>query len=196
MAFENATSLSSSEVFLSLAGWLLIAKNSSPQVMIFIGGVFASMGSALGASLLYWGVRLGGRPLVDWAVRLLRVDPRYILWIEHQFRRRGPGLVFFGRVVPVMRILVTVPAALVGMSYPKFLLYSFSGAYIWNTLFLAFGYGFGKEWPLIVEIMQQFTPWFLAGAAGLIGFILLGRRMIQQRLHDQLVMVETDQDNQ
>ena len=65
LTFENATGITPSEIILGLAGWMLIAEHQLPVSMIFVGGLYAALGSTLGASITYWAARLGGRPLVD-----------------------------------------------------------------------------------------------------------------------------------
>jgi membrane protein DedA with SNARE-associated domain len=65
LIFENATGITPSEIILGLAGWMLISEHQLPVSMIFIGGLYAAIGSTLGASIAYWAARLGGRPLVD-----------------------------------------------------------------------------------------------------------------------------------
>ena len=65
MGFENATGITPSEIILGLAGWLLLAAKDSPFVMVFVGALYAALGSTAGASVTYWLARLGGRPVVD-----------------------------------------------------------------------------------------------------------------------------------
>lgn len=64
LAFENATGIMPSEIILGLAGWMLISEHQLPVSMIFVGGLYAAIGSTFGASITYWATRLGGRPLV------------------------------------------------------------------------------------------------------------------------------------
>lgn len=100
MAFENATSITPSEIILGLAGWLLLAAKDAGVTMVFVGALYAALGSTAGASVTYWLARLGGRPVADRAARWFRVDPCHITRAEAQVRRWGPGVVLFGRLVP------------------------------------------------------------------------------------------------
>ena len=92
LIFENATGITPSEIILGLAGWMLISEHQLPVSMIFIGGLYAAIGSTLGASIAYWVTRLGGRPLVDKLVRWIRIDPSHIAPAENQFHRWSAGL--------------------------------------------------------------------------------------------------------
>ena len=149
MAFENATSITPSEIILGLAGWMLIAAPGAPPALILVGGLCASLGSAAGSSFAYWLVRLGGRPVVDRVARWFRLDPRHLARADAQFHRGGPALVLFGRMLPIVRVVVTIPAGLARMPFRQFFTYTFIGAYVWCTLLIGLGYAVGHEWPLI-----------------------------------------------
>jgi membrane protein DedA with SNARE-associated domain len=178
MAFENATGITPSEVILGFAGWMLLAAHRAPLAMIFLGGLYATLGSVLGASLTYWVARLGGRPVVYRVARWVRIDAKHIENVEEKFRRWGTGFVLFGRVVPGARTLVSIPAGLAKMSYPVFLLATTAGAYVWCTLLIALGFWLGSEWTVISQYVKQFAPWIvtLAAVAGLAFWYIQARR--------------------
>ncbi len=88
LAFENATSITPSEVILGLAGWTLIAEHQLPPSVIFVGGFYSAVGSTFGASITYWIARLGGRPLIDRFAALGAHCPRQ----HHPPRKPVPAL--------------------------------------------------------------------------------------------------------
>jgi membrane protein DedA with SNARE-associated domain len=177
MAFENFTGITPSEVILALAGWMLISEHQLHVSMIFLGGLYAALGSLLGASAAYWTARLGGRPLVDRMARWVRIQPAQIGRAEQQFQRWGAGLVLAGRVIPGIRTLVSIPAGLARMDFLKFLAATFTGAYIWCTLLISAGYLLGQEWPMISNYVKQGFPFFVAaGMLGMAIVLLLTRR--------------------
>lgn len=196
MAFENATSITPSEVILGLAGWMLLAANNAPPAMIFVGGLYAALGSTAGAAFTYWMARLGGRPVVDRVARWFRLDPNYITRAEAQFHRGGLGLVLvlFGRVLPGVRTLITIPAGLARMPFLRFSTYTFIGTYVWCTLLIGFGYAVGHEWPLISGWVKQFAPWLFAGVVALGGLWLMARRLLRRHIRPALVPVEADEE--
>lgn len=177
MAFENATGLTPSEVTLGLAGWMLLAAHDAPIFTIFVGALYAALGSTAGASATYWLARLGGRPAIDRAARWFRIHPRHITRAEEQFRRWGPGLVLFGRVLPGVRTAVTIPAGLAHMPFLQFAAFTFTGAYVWCALLIGAGYALGHEWLLIKDLVEQFAPWLFAVAVLLSGLGLIVRRL-------------------
>ena len=154
--------------------------------------IIAALGSAVGSSVTYWLVRLGGRPAVDRVAHWFRLDPRHLVRAEAQFHRWGPALVLFGRVRPIVRVVVTLPAGLARMPFRRFFTYTFIGAYVWCTLLIGLGYTVGDKWPLISDLVKQFAPWFLAALVALGGLGWLGRRLIQQRLRPALAPVRAD----
>ncbi len=180
LVFENATGITPSEVILGLAGWMLIEEHGLSPSMIFIGGLYAAFGSVLGSSVAYWAARLGGRPLVDRLARWVRIEPHQITRVERQFHRWGTWLVLFGRVIPGLRTLVSIPAGLARMPFGLFGVLTFAGAYVWCTLLIGAGYLLGHEWPLISHYVKQAFPYLLvSGGLALILYFWLSRRFAQ-----------------
>ncbi len=168
LTFENATSITPSEIILGLAGWMLISEQQLPSSMIFLGGLFAAIGSVLGASITYWIARLGGRPLVDKFARWVRIDSAHIAYAEKQFHRWGTGLVLVGRVIPGIRTLINIPAGLARMPFTTFFVVTFIGSYVWCTLLIGVGFVLGNKWTLISSYLKLSLPYLLIG-----GFLAL-----------------------
>lgn len=186
---ESATGLSPGEVILSLAGWMLLQSHGAPPSMIFLAGLYAALGSVAGTSLTYWLARLGGRPLVERAARWLRVDLAYIRYAEAQFKKWGPGLVLFGRIVPGIRILIAIPAGLARMPYLQYLVFSFIGAYLWCTALIGIGYTIGHELPLFARLFKPYLPILIAAFAILALLGLAAHRYLRRRILAQAVVM-------
>ena len=165
MVFENATGITPSEVILAFAGWMLIERHSIAPSFILLGGFYAGLGSAIGASITYWVARSGGRPVIDKFVKFFRLDPSLIARSEEQMHKWGTGLVLIGRVIPGIRTLVSIPAGLAKIPFVKFFFATFIGAYIWCTLLIGAGYILGHEWMLVSGYIKQHLP--LVAALGL-----------------------------
>lgn len=179
LVFENATGITPSEIILGLAGWMLIAEHQLPVSMIFLGGLYAAIGSVLGASIPYWIARLGGRPVVDKFARWVRIDPVHITRAENQFQRWGTALVLVGRVIPGIRTLISIPAGLARMSFVTFFTATFIGAYAWCTLLIGTGYVLGHEWALVSVYLKHYLPYLLVGGMAVLAFyIFLTRRLM------------------
>ncbi|HMB25153.1 MAG: DedA family protein [Chloroflexota bacterium] len=164
MIFENATGITPSEIILAFAGWMLIERHAISPAFIPLGGLYAGLGSAVGASIPYWVARVGGRPLVDRFARLFHIQLGYIEKIEDQCRKWGAGIVLVGRLIPGVRTLVSIPAGLVRIPFPKFFVATFAGAYVWCTILIGAGYALGHEWQLISDYIKTHLPLvFIAG---------------------------------
>ena len=179
MAFENYTGITPSEIVLALAGWMLISENQLPFSAVFVGGLYAAIGSVLGASGAYWTARIGGRPLVDRLASWVRIQPALITRAEKHFHHWGAGLVLIGRVIPGVRTLVSIPAGLARMNFLKFLTATFVGAYFWCTLLIGAGFVLGHEWTLISSYVKQGLPYLLlTGVLAMGVYLLLTRRAL------------------
>jgi membrane protein DedA with SNARE-associated domain len=158
MILENTTGISPSEIILACAGWMLIERHGIPPSFILVAGFYAGLGSAVGASITYWLARLGGRPLVDRFANFFHIKLETIERVEEQCRRWGTDIVFIGRMLPGVRTLISIPAGLVRIPFPKFFLASFAGAYIWCTVLIGAGYMLGQEWHLISYYIKTNLP--------------------------------------
>lgn len=135
-----------SELILLLTGF-----NVSLSRFSFAGAIaITTLGSVAGASLLY---SLGYFFSQE---RLEHIVHKYgkFVGISHKdftktmtwFERHGAQLVFFGRLVPLIRSLVSIPAGLTGMSLKKFLFFTALGSGIWNSIWITTGYFLGENW--------------------------------------------------
>ncbi|HVV17823.1 MAG TPA: DedA family protein [Pseudonocardiaceae bacterium] len=135
-----------SEVILSLAG-----VSASHGHMTLVGAIlWTTLGSMVGSTIMYYlGVWLGrerARALLA-KIPLIRVDE--VDRSEAWFRRHGAKAVFFGRMIPLFRSLISVPAGVERMSYPLFLLLTTLGSVVWNVVFVLCGYLLGRKWYLV-----------------------------------------------
>lgn len=122
-----------------------------PILFVILTGLLIAVISVAGEAIIYWAARLGGRPLIErMAARgWLRMDAQRAQHTENLFSRWGVHLVIFGRILPGVRTLVSVPAGLSRMNFGLFLGAAFSGAYLWNTLLVGVGYALGFKVTLL-----------------------------------------------
>jgi membrane protein DedA with SNARE-associated domain len=116
-----------------------------PVLFVMVMGLIIAVSSIVTEIITYWLARIGGRSLVERFSRWLRVDMRHFERAESMFVRWGVGLVMFGRILPGVRTLVSVPAGMTRMNFGLFFGASFGGAYVWNTLLVAVGYLLGLK---------------------------------------------------
>ena len=143
-----------SEVVLPLAGFT--ASQGSMGLVAAI--VWATVGSLLGAYLLYFVGHLVGadrlRKIADWLwlVEAADVD-KSIAW----FDKYGSPSVFFGRMVPGIRSLISIPAGIDRMGLVKFTLWTTLGSAIWNSILVYLGFTLGENWHTVTDYMGEFS---------------------------------------
>ena len=143
MAIESSFIPFPSEVVVPPAAWKAMADDS---LNIFLVIVFATIGADLGALVNYGLSRWLGRPIVykfanSRLGHMWLIDEEKVKNAEEYFRRHGAASTFFGRLVPAVRQLISIPAGLSGMKIAPFLLYTTLGAGLWNTVLALIGYG-------------------------------------------------------
>ncbi len=173
MALESTAFPLPSEVVMPLAGWRLIYDQGLGLEWVLVAGFWGAVGSVLGSLAEYYVARAGGRPLIDRFGRYLLITRRDIERADEWFETRGEITIFVGRLIPVVRHFISIPAGVARMNVPKFILYTFLGAFPW-CLFLAWaGYLLGDNYESIREFSKPFTlPIVAVGIALVIWFLV------------------------
>lgn len=163
VALENLFPPIPSEVILPLAGFA----SATGRMDLFAALLWTTLGSVVGALALYGvGALLGRDRTVAIAARLPLVKVTDIERTEAWFARHGTKAVFFGRMVPVFRSLVSVPAGIERMPLPVFLTLTTLGSALWNTAFVLAGYALGDNWTQVTGYVDAYSKVVLVGALG------------------------------
>ncbi|MGW7266457.1 DedA family protein [Streptomyces sp. NPDC054842] len=175
IALENLFPPLPSEVILPLAGFAASSgRMSLPAVL-----VWTTLGSVIGALALYGvGALLGRDRTVALAARLPLVKASDVERTEAWFLRHGTKAVFFGRMIPVFRSLVSVPAGVERMPLPVFLGLTTLGSAIWNTAFVLAGYLLGDNWTAVTDVVSAYSKAVLAVAV-LAVLVFVGVRVLR-----------------
>ncbi|MFD9938737.1 DedA family protein [Streptomyces massasporeus] len=171
IALENLFPPLPSEVILPLAGFAA----SSGRMSLLAVLLWTTAGSVIGALALYGvGALLGRDRTVAIAGRLPLVKVSDIEKTEAWFLKHGTKAVFFGRMIPIFRSLISVPAGVERMRLPVFLGLTTLGSAIWNTVFVLAGYFLGANWHQVSDIVSTYSKVVLAVAAlAALGFVAL-----------------------
>ncbi len=137
---------------------LLTGVNVAQGSFSFLGAVIATTtGSLVGAALLYmvgwWVSEERIRSLVEKFGKYVGFHTKDFDKASSWFDRYGVPIVFFGRLVPVVRSLVSIPAGLTRMSPYKFFAFTALGSLIWNTAWITAGFILGENW----QVAEQFS---------------------------------------
>ncbi|MCQ0988302.1 DedA family protein [Jiella marina] len=151
MFLENIFPPMPSELIMPLAGY----QSAQGQMSLFAVIASGTVGSLLGVIPWYYaGHYLGKRRMKRLASRhgrWLTLSPDDVEKADAWFRRRGPMAVLFGRLVPTVRTLISVPAGIAHMPMTTFVVYSAIGAAIWTAFLTVVGYLLGQQYDLISD---------------------------------------------
>jgi membrane protein DedA with SNARE-associated domain len=154
IGLENLFPPLPSEVILPLAGFT--ASQGSLGLVEMI--VWCTAGSVVGAWVLYGiGALLGRertRAIMNWLplVKIEDVDKT-----EAWFHRHGKGTVFLGRMVPIFRSLISIPAGITRMPLALFTALTLAGSLVWNTALIVAGYALGENWHVVEQYVGIFS---------------------------------------
>lgn len=172
IALENLFPPLPSEVILPLAGFTASRGDFSLAEALF----WTTAGSVIGAYLLYLLGVLLGRDRMRWLVaKVPLVDLDDVDSVEAWFNRHGYKAVFFGRMVPIFRSLVSIPAGIERMPVWAFLGLTLAGSLIWNSIFVLSGYFLGENWHLVEQYAGIFQKLVIAAVVLLLAFFVISK---------------------
>ena len=173
IAIENLFPPIPSEVILTFSGFLTTCTDMNIYGVI----VASTLGSIAGAIILYAvGYVLNAERLADlfeskWGkwLRLKRTD---VEKAEKFFTKYGTKAVFFGRFIPIVRSLISIPAGSSKMNFYTFLGLTTLGSLIWNTVLIYLGKVAGDAWEIVAEYVDTYT-WIVVAALIFLGILIV-----------------------
>ena len=166
MAVESSLFPLPSEIVIPPAAHLA----ATHQIGLSLWGIVlaGTIGSWLGATLMYWASRLAGRPLVLKFGKYFFISGEKIEGAERWAAHYGAMGIFISRLLPVVRHLIGIPAGIVRMNYWIFSLYTLLGSAIWCAVLCWLGVKMGQDESLMKGEYHRITIW-LAGAMVVLG---------------------------
>jgi len=162
MALESTFVPIPSEVIIPPAAYLAHTQGQ----FSFFGVVLAgTAGSWVGASLMYWGARFLGRPLIMRFGRYAGLGQRKIEFAEHWCAHYGAPGVFFSRLLPVIRHLIGIPTGILRMDFRWYALATLAGSLLWCSVLAWLGMTVGRHPELLAGSLHRFFALVLAVAA-------------------------------
>ncbi len=153
MLLENLFPPIPSEAILPLVGFLV----NRGDLAVITALLAATLGSLVGALVLYALGRWGGRPLVLRYRRVLRVTEAELDRADGWFDRYGSWIVLFGRMVPLARSVVSIPAGMSEMPVWRFALLTALGSAVWNALLIGAGWFLGENWLRVTAVVGSLS---------------------------------------
>lgn len=166
MALENIFPPIPSELIMPFAGFVA-ARGDLNVIGVLIAG---TAGSVAGALPWYYAGKVYGKE------RLEKFADKHARWmtvthgdIEHameSFEKHGRKVVLFGRLIPAIRTLISVPAGLAGMPMGQFLLYSTVGSLVWTGILTGAGYMLESQYERVAQYVDPVSKAILIGLLG------------------------------
>ena len=147
-----------SEIILPFGGFMTTYTNMTVWGVVFC----STVGSILGALLLYragaWltPARLGAFSRTG-AGRILGFEEGKVNRAAEWFAKRGRSAVLFGRCVPIVRSLISIPAGMAGVNMSIFVLYTAAGSAVWNLLLVSLGAALGASWRMVQDGISKYS---------------------------------------
>ncbi len=116
--------------------------------------VLGAMGATIGTFAIYVVALKLGRAVMLRYLKYVRISEKKLIRVELWFEKYGDKAVFLGRMVPVMREMISIPAGLLKMKVTKFTIYTFAGSLIWSAVTILSGYYFGEALGLGADAVQ------------------------------------------
>ena len=164
MAIECTSIPIPSEVIIPPAAMMIETGRFSMFGITLAGGI----GSWVGATIMYWGSRWAGRPLVLRYGKYFLIPESKVILAEQWAAKFGSIGVFFSRLLPVVRHLIGIPAGIVRIDFLKYSFYTLVGSMLWSAILCWLGVKAGQDEALMRGELHRVTLW-AAGALTVLG---------------------------
>lgn len=165
MAIESACIPLPSEIIMPFSGYLVSTGQFSMLGVTMAGAI----GNVLGSLVAYYVGVWGGRPFVERYGPYFLVSRRDLEMADRWFLKYGEAAVLISRMLPVVRTFISLPAGIVRMNVPKFVLFSFIGAVPWCYLLAYIGLKLGERWDGLHEYFHHLDV--VIGMVLVLGFV-------------------------
>jgi membrane protein DedA with SNARE-associated domain len=152
MAIESACIPLPSELIMPFAGFLA----SQGRFNLWALGFFGALGCVAGSIPAYYLGLYGGRPLIEKYGIWVLLSHRDLETADRLFQRHGEPVVFFARLLPVVRTFIAFPAGVSKMNMPRFVLYTFAGSFPWCVGLAWLGARLGEHWTVLRTYFHRF----------------------------------------
>lgn len=172
MTLESAGAPIPSEIIMPFSGFLVAAGKLNFWTVVLMG----TLGNLVGSLLLYWIGNVGGRPFLERYGKYFFLSKRELERSERWFGQYGGPIVFFGRLLPVVRTYISFPAGLSRMPIVPFCLYTFIGSAPWSALFAWLGVKLGANWVVIETYFRKLDIVIVVAVVALVAWWIWRKR--------------------
>ena len=165
MAIESACIPLPSEVIMPFAGSLV----GAGRMTLWGVGLYGAIGCVLGSIPAYYLGQYGGRPLIERFGRYVLISSHDLDLADGLFTKHGEKIIFFARLLPVIRTFIAFPAGVARMPMGRFILYTFAGSLPWCLGLAYVGEKLGEHWEALKPIFHASD-----GVIAVVGLVAVG----------------------
>ena len=152
IVLESANIPIPSEIIMPFSGFLVTRGIFVLWLLIVVG----ALGNLVGSLLSYYLGVYGGRKFLEKYGRFIFIHKRDIELADKLFARWGSSVVFFSRILPIVRTFISFPAGIARMNIWKFSFYTLAGSLIWSALLAYVGFWAGENWHFLSPYFRKF----------------------------------------
>lgn len=144
-----------SEIILPFSGF--VASTGKMNLVFVI--IIATVAAYLGSLPFYFIGKWGERPVINFIEKYgkyLFIQQKDVDKVFGAFDKYGKGVVFFGRLIPMIRTLISFPAGVAKMQFARFSMYTLFGSLTWNILLTYAGYQLGDHWSVVSKWIEKY----------------------------------------
>ncbi len=145
MVLESALMPVPSEAVMPFAGFLVSRGEMDFWTVVFCG----TLGNLVGSVLAYFAGKYLGRPFLLRYGKYLLIDKKELEFVDEFFKKNGDAAIFVGRMMPVVRTIISFPSGIASMNFLKFTLLTFAGSIPWNAGLTYVGIVLEENWEII-----------------------------------------------
>ncbi len=151
MFIESASIPLPSEIIMGFAGYLVY----KGTLNLWLAALVGAIGNISGSTSMYiFGIK-GGRPVIDKYGKYFHLTPEKMKKVDNYFAKWGDEMVFIAQLMPGVRTFISLPAGVLKINFPKFILYTFTGAFIWCFALAFAAMKLGENWHIISTYMKE-----------------------------------------
>jgi membrane protein DedA with SNARE-associated domain len=177
-----------SELVFPFAGYMASKGVFNVYVLLAINSCAALVGSGIG----YWIGAAGGKPLLLKYGKYLLIRKHDIEKTEKWFETHGKATIFFARLVPVIRHIISLPAGVARMPLGAFFTQTFLGSTLWGSFLILLGYYLGGNWESVANKLKRFDLVF--GVLIVVAVMAIAIRIYLRRRRERAAGTETNAD--
>ncbi len=176
MTLESTLIPIPSELVMPFAGYLVFLD----RLNFILVGLIASVANLTGSVIAYLIGLYGGRTLILKYGKYILLREHHVILTEKFFYKYGDKAIFIGRLLPVIRTVISLPAGFGRMDFKKFVLFTFLGSIPWNFALTYAGFALGNNWEKILSVTKYIDIIIIVLIVGLIIWLVM-RRMVNRK---------------